>query len=286
VDYNETFAPVVSLTTMRTILALASYHDLELEQMDVVTAFLNGDLNEDIYMSIPEGFRNPSNSNKVCELQKSLYGPKQSPRQWYAKMHSYLVNELGFHSSKNDPCLYVNHNSTSLLLIGLTSQFEMKDLGQARVMLGIEITRDRKNRQLFISQHEYTLSILDRFGMEHSRSVATPMDKPGNSANDNGPAIDAPYRQAIGSLMYLMIGSRPDLAFAVGRLSQYSENPSQENWVAVKRVFRYINGTKDFVTSTEPKTLEFYTTATDLSLLKDTLTQIGPVAVSRGNQQV
>ncbi len=268
VDYNETFAPVVSLTTIRTILALASHYDLELEQMDVVTAFLNGDLHEDIYMTVPDGFKNPSNSNQVCKLQKSLYGLKQSPRQWYAKMHSYLVEELGFQSSKNDPCLYVNHDSASLLLIGLyvddlliagsnkkkihqikkelTSRFEMKDLGAARVMLGIEITRDRANRQLLISQSEYTLTILARFGMENSRSVATPMDRPGSSTTENNSAVAVPYRQAIGSLMYLMIGSRPDIAFAVGRLSQHAEHPSHEHWVSVKRVFRYINGTRDF----------------------------------------
>ena len=268
VDYNETFAPVVSLTTIRTILALASHYDLELEQMDVVTAFLNGDLNEDIYMSIAQGFRNPENSSKVCKLQKSLYGLKQSPRQWYAKMHSYLVSELGFRSSKNDPCLYVKHKNTSLLLIGLyvddlliagsnkneiqvikkelTKRFEMKDLGPARVMLGIEINRNRASRQLFISQSEYTSTILARFRMEKSRDVATPMEKPGSTLESSPAAKDIPYRQAIGSLMYLMIGSRPDLAFAVRKLSQHSENPSHENWIAVKRVFRYINGTKDF----------------------------------------
>ena len=86
VDYNETFAPEVCLTTIRTILALASYHDLELEQMDVVTAFSNSDLEEDIYMSVPDGFKNSPNSTKVCKLLKSLYGLKQSPRQWYVKM--------------------------------------------------------------------------------------------------------------------------------------------------------------------------------------------------------
>ncbi len=236
--------------------------------MDVVTAFLNGDLDQDIFTSIPEGFKNSSNSNKVCKLQKSLYGLKQSPRQWYAKRHSYLVDELGFHSSRNDPCLYVNQKSTYLWLIGLyvddlliagsnqdkireiknelTRRFEMKYLGQSRVTLGIEITADCPNRRLFISQSDYTLSILARFGMENSHSVTTPMEKPGNISEDSTPAVNVPYRQAIGSLMYLMIGSPPDLAFAVGKLSQYSENPSQENWTAVKRVFRYINGTKDF----------------------------------------
>ncbi len=127
-------------------------------------------------------------------------------------MHSYLVNELGFLSSKNDTCLYVNHTSTGLLLIGLyvddplmaesnkdkilqikkelTNRFEMKDLGNASVMLGIEITRNRRNRQLFISQSDYTSAILALFGMENSRSAATLMDKPGNISSQNTPAID------------------------------------------------------------------------------------------------
>ncbi len=122
----------------------------------------------------------------------------------------------------------------------------MKDLGPARVMLGIESTRDRANRQLFISQSEYTPTVLARFGMEKSRDVNTPMEKPGSTSESSPAAEDVPYRQAIGSLMYLIIGSRPNLTFAVGKLSQHSESPSHENWIAVKRVFRYINGTKDF----------------------------------------
>ncbi len=103
----------------------------------------------------------------------------------------------------------------------------MKDLGQAQVMLVIEISRNHTKRQLSISQREYTDSILARFGMEKSRSVATPMGRPGNPSNENVAATNAPYRRAIGSLMYLMIGSRADLGFSVGRLSQYSENPSE-----------------------------------------------------------
>ena len=95
-DYNETFAPVVTLTTIRTILAIVAYHDLELEQVDVVTAFLNGDLKEEIYMAVPEGLKEPSNRNKVCKVPKSLYGLKQSSRQWYAKMHEFLIRQLGF----------------------------------------------------------------------------------------------------------------------------------------------------------------------------------------------
>ncbi len=161
IDYKETYAPVVTLTTVRTILAVVAHLDLELEQMDVVTAFLNGDLKEDIFMAVPEGLKSKTTSGKLCKLRKSLYGLKQSTRQWYAKMHQFLVNELEFKSSPNDPCLYTRHKSSSILLIALyvddiliagsmkaevqsiknrlAARFEMKDLGIARVILGIQI---------------------------------------------------------------------------------------------------------------------------------------------------
>ena len=131
--------------------------------MDVVTAFLYGDLEEEIYMEIPAGFKTPENEGHVCKLLKSLYGLKQAPRQWYAKIHKFLVDELHFKCSKNDPCLYVRHTSASLLIISLyvddlliagsrkseistlkkelSERFEMKDLGPANVMLRIEIKR-------------------------------------------------------------------------------------------------------------------------------------------------
>ncbi len=129
--------------------------DLELEQMDVVTAFLNGDLHEDVYMSVPEGLTSKDNTGKVCKLR---------PRQWYAKIHGFLVNELNFVSNPNDPCLYTRHNASNILIIALyvddlliagnsksdieaikkklSRKFEMKDLGKAKVMLGIQIRRD------------------------------------------------------------------------------------------------------------------------------------------------
>lgn len=265
IDYLETFAPVVKLTTIRTILALTAVHDLECEQMDVTTAFLNGDLNEEIYMQIPEGLRTKDNDGMVCKLEKSLYGLKQSPRQWYAKIHAYLVNELKFKASENDPCLYVRKSESSILIIALYVDdllivgsnkseittlkndlgkiFEMKDLGPASVMLGIEISRDRKNRKLTVNQEHYTNEVLKRFQMENTRSAYTPMDKSiFNQLDDTGepapPSI--PYRQAIGSLIYLVSCTRPDLAFAVRKLSQYLESPLNHHWVAVKRVLRYL----------------------------------------------
>ena len=270
VDYLETFAPVVKLTTIRTMLALAATHDLECEQMDVTTAFLNGDLDEDIYMQIPEGLRNAQNEGMVCKLQKSLYGLKQAPRQWYAKIHHYLVQDLKFLGSPNDPCLYVRKSSEGLLIIALyvddllivgdskteiatlkgelSKRFEMKDLGSASTMLGVEITRDRPNRKLWITQQEYTAEILKRFRMEETRSVSTPMDKSTltelDTSGEQAPE-GTPYRQAIGSLIYLVSCTRPDLAFTVRRLSQYLEKPKQKHWTAVRRALRYLWCTRD-----------------------------------------
>ena len=269
VDYLETFAPVVKLTTIRTLLALAAAFDLECEQMDVVTAFLNGDLEEDIYMEIPEGLRTPENEGMVCKLLKSLYGLKQAPRQWYAKIHQYLLDNLNFSSSDNDPCLYVRNSKSGIVIVALyvddllilgsckseiavikgelSARFEMKDMGAAKVMLGIEITRDRASRKVFIAQQEYITEVLKRFRMESTRTVSTPMDKstlvqldaPGEQVGPN-----VPYRQAIGSLIYLVSCTRPDLAFTVRRLSQYLEKPKQQHWTAVKRVFRYLHSTR------------------------------------------
>ena len=166
--------------------------------------------------------------------------------------------------------MYVRHEASTVLVIAqhvddlliagnckssieaikkeLCRKFEMKDLGAARVMLGIEIKRDRTNRKLFVCQSEYTNEVLDRFGMFDSKHVVTPMDMCYNSLvnQESVPANDVPYRQAIGSLMYLMIGSRPDLACVIGKLSQHAEAPSNYHWSAVKRALRYVNGTRDF----------------------------------------
>jgi len=269
IDYNQTFAPVVKFTTIRLLLALVAAFDLECEQMDVVTAFLNGDLEEDIYMQIPEGLRTAENQELVCKLNKALYGLKQAPRQWYAKIHFYLVNVLEFKSNEHDPCLYIRKTGSSIIIIALyvddlliignsktqiaqlkgefKNRFEMKDLGPATVMLGIQITRDRQNKKLSISQAEYTNYILTRFGMEQSKPISTPMDKNcmkqlENSADDS--PIEAPYREVIGCLIYLVTCTRPDISFAVSKLSQYLQNPKQCHLIAAKRILRYISGTR------------------------------------------
>ncbi len=174
IDFFESFAPVVKMTTVRTILALVACADLECEQMNVVTDFPCGDIGEDILVEVADGFKNQNRANMVCKLQKSLYGLNQAPRKWYAKIHNFLVEELEATSSASDPCLYVRLKSSRILIIALyvddlliagsskseiaaikgefRKRFEMKDLGLAKVMLGLEIKRAPFNRRLFLSQ--------------------------------------------------------------------------------------------------------------------------------------
>lgn len=250
-----------------------AHFDFECEQMDVVTAFLYGELEEDIFIEIPEVFRNENTSKMVCKLLKAVYGLKQAPKQWYHKIHTFLVDVLGFRASQNDPCVYILHRSSSFLVIAIyiddllmigsekleidelkdafKKKFEMKDLGSAKVMLGLEITRQRNDRNLFLTQKSYIESVLTKFGMDMFKTVQKPMLKlkssRGNSqAMYDRPSRDVPYRQAIGCLMYAMIGTRPDIAFAIGALSQHLEAPREYHWIAVKRILRYLNGTKAY----------------------------------------
>lgn len=269
VDYELTFAPVVKLTTLRMLLAIVAAEDLELHQMDVKTAFLYGELEEDIFMEQPEGFVDEKYPDHVCKLQKALYGLKQAPRRWYAKIHTFL-SELGFQSCAYDPCFYVKRSKDGVLLISLyvddlliggthledvvwlkgemCKRFEMKDCGEAQVCLGLEISRQRAEKVLNLGQSRYAEKVLARFGMANCKPVSTPMDVQVDSSMLNTDECDPTlYRQAIGSLMYLMIGSRPDIAFAVGRLSQYMEKPTTALWTCVKRIMRYIRGTSNFV---------------------------------------
>lgn len=268
-DYYHTFAPVVKFTTIRILLGMVAAFDLECEQMDVVTAFLNGDLEENIFMNIPEGLRTVQNEGKVCKLNKALYGLKQAPRQWYRKIHDYLVEVLKFSGSMNDPCLYIKKTTSKILIIALyvddlliigncekeiirikeefKTRFEMKDLGAVEIILGMQITRDRPNRRLHVSQNEYLEHVLERFGMAESKPVSTPIERalakvPIESDEKLEPNI--PYRQAVGSLIYLVTGTRPDIAFAVSQVSKFLESPHNVHWAGVKRIMRYLAGTR------------------------------------------
>ena len=274
IDYQETYAPVAKFTTLRILLSLVSENDWELEGMDVKTAFLHSELAETIFMKIPEGIQPKGGGNlsrMACRLIKTIYGLKQSPRAWYGKIHSFFI-ENGFIRSEEDHSFYV-HESRSLIILlyvddmvlaasshesilwakaALRKNFQMTDLGELTTFIGVEIFRNRAQRTLKASQGSYIGRILKDHGMEWCASVATPVD-PGVrlskteedfASNPTNEANRQQYQSAVGSLMYAMLGMRPDIAYAVGIVSQYCTNPNQHHWTAVKRIFRYLAGTR------------------------------------------
>ncbi|CAN6457819.1 unnamed protein product [Victoria cruziana] len=269
IDYEETYYPVAKFTSIRIILAIAAFYDLDIWQMDVKTAFLNGDLNETIFMTQPKGFIS-QDSNKVCRLKKSLYGLKQSPRQWYFAFHKAII-KLGYSPNQLDQCVYMWNSGSNFCLLSLyvddilltrndtemitntkkwlNKNFEMKDMGEASYILGIKISRDRNARTLRLSQENYIDQILRKFGMADCKPVNTPIAKGTILSKDDCPAkgkmLNIPYAQAVGSLMYLMLGTRPDISFAIGLVSRYQSNPDWHHWQVVKRIFRYLKGTRD-----------------------------------------
>ena len=258
------------------MLALAVQSDWEVEQMDVKTAFLNGQLEETIYMTQPEGFKVESRDGElVCLLKRSLYGLKQSPRQWYKKFNS-VVTKVGYTRSNYDTCLYyANLNSESatflliyvddMLIMGkdrqqisrlkgiLKGEFEMKDLGAARRILGIDIVRNRMKNSLVLSQESYLKKIIQKFKMGDSKEVNVPLAGHFVFSTDQSPKTDeerkkmenVPYAEAIGSVMYTMISTRPDIAYAVSVLSRYMSEPGEEHWKGIKWLLRYLKGTSN-----------------------------------------
>ena len=272
IDYNETFAPTVRYTTLRVLLALACYHDLEVEQFDVVSAFLNADVQETIYMHQPEGYQQFDSKGRklVCKLNRALYGIKQAPRAWNVCVSDWLEN-YGFTQSRVDPGIYTNIVNGHLyvlaiyvddcLLIGrggsfvidfkkdFSTEFKIEDLGPVSWLLGCSIERNRKLRTLCIRQRQYIVDILEMFNMSDCISVGTPMTtKPPQVDNPNDPIKDdasRPYAQLVGKLLYLANCTRPDIAAATSHLSRFMSKPTHSHWVQAKRVLRYSNGSKD-----------------------------------------
>ena len=276
-DYTDTFAPVAKFNSLRSLLALVCENDWELEGMDVKTAFFYSELEETVFMEIPEGLhtdiaaQNKDTAQRVvCRLTKSIYGLKQSPRTWYGKINKFFIDH-GFQRSEHDHNVYIHTIFKLILLLYvddlvitsptmhdvswiqtlLHEEFEMTDLGPLTSFLGMEIRRTRPNRTLHLSQTQYITTILERHGMSASAPVSTPAD-PHIRLLKSPPEVQAEsincqrYQSAVGSLMYAMIGTRPDLAFAVSAVSQHSTNPGPTHWTAVRRIFRYLSGTKTF----------------------------------------
>lgn len=273
IDYSETFAPVVKYVTIRCLLAISAVMDYEIQQMDVKAAFLNGDLEEEIYMQQPEGYVLMDDQQKVWRLRKALYGLKQAPRSWYNKLDQCL-DELGLCRAQADQSVYVKRCNGDVLIIAiyvddmllagnniemindvkkkLSDRFDMKDLGDVHWILGMEVVRDRRQKSISLNQCKYIETVLERYGMESCKTVSTPMDinakfptaKEHENVESKVDLGNIPYQSVVGSLMYAMVATRPDIAYGVGVLSRYIKDPNAQHWIAAKRILRYLQGTK------------------------------------------
>lgn len=269
IDYEEVYSPVVRYASIRFIIALAVKNGLKINQMDAITAFLQGDLTESIYMAQPEGFND--GSNRVCKLKKAIYGLKQSGRVWNEKL-TKMLKSYGLIKSSNDPCVFYtadlslivtiyvddflifwkNQNTLDELKEALCNAFKMKDLGAATSCIGIHITYECEG--IALDQKAYISEVIQRFGMADSNPIATPSDlnqklsvtmSPTNEEEKQAMA-EIPYQSLVGCLLFIAQGTRPDIAFAVNDVSRFNSNYGRPHWTAVKRILRYLKGTLDY----------------------------------------
>ena len=269
IDYEETFSPVVRFESVRTVIALAVQDKLKLHQMDVTTAFLNGELKEQVYMKQPEGYVEEGKEGLVCKLRRSIYGLKQSPRCWNVALDSQL-KRMGFTQTTGDPCLYVSTEGEpfivavyvdDVLLAGksdrrikevkcaLSSQFNVKDMGELKYFLGVKVVQDIPGGTIWMGQPSYTETVLREFSMVDAKAVKTPMNSSVklSKATENSRSVDAErYQSAVGKLLYLSTRTRPDIAFAVCNVAKYTANPTEDHWKAVKHILRYLAGTVNY----------------------------------------
>ncbi|XP_078444348.1 alpha/beta-Hydrolases superfamily protein isoform X1 [Wolffia australiana] len=265
VDYNETFAPVAKLNTVRVLIALAAMFDWKLYQYDVKNAFLHGELKEEVFMAPPPGYRLSHNSGDVYHLKKSLYGLKQSPRAWFGRF-STVILAVGFFQSEGDHTLFIKHGKDGKITIlivyvddiiitgddhieiqnleqHLSSSFDIKALGQMTYFLGIEVAYSRSG--IVLSQHKYILDLLRETGKLDCRPAATPVDnnvKLKAEQDDKDALVNkTSFQRLIGKLLYLN-HTRPDIAFAVNSLSQFMNDPRESHQNAADRILAYLKG--------------------------------------------
>jgi hypothetical protein len=268
IDYDETFSPVVRFSSIRLLLTFAVQRDMLIHQMDAVTAFLNGKLDEEIYMEQPDGYIKPGQEQLVCKLKRSLYGLKQSPRCWNKAFQEYM-GCIGFAQSAADPCVYIKIANVltivavyvdDLIVISETAeemekikkelavQFKMKDMGELHYCLGMSIEQDKEQNSIKLHQKEYICSMIEKYGLSEANPVSTPVDvnvklvKDDEISKEVDPKL---YQSMVGSLLYAAMTTRPDIAYAVGVVSKFNSKPSEAHLTAVKRILRYLKGTAD-----------------------------------------
>ncbi|GJY61534.1 retrovirus-related pol polyprotein from transposon TNT 1-94 [Tanacetum coccineum] len=263
IDFEESFAPVARIEAIRIFIANAATKNMIIYQMDVKTAFLNGDLQEEVFVSQPEGFEDQENPTHVYRLKKALYGLKQAPRAWYDTLSKFLLAN-NFFKGAVDPTLFTRKSGKHILLVQIyvddiifastdhnachifskemNSKFQMSMMGQMSFFLGLQVSQSP--RGIFINQAKYALETLKKYGMDLSDPVDTPMvDRLKLDEDLMGIPVDQTrFRGMVGSLMYLT-ASRPDLVFAVCMCARYQAKPTKKHFEAIKRVFRYLKGT-------------------------------------------
>ena len=266
IDYDEVFAPVARLETIRLIISLAAQNKWKIHQMDVKSAFLNGVLEEEVYIQQPSGYEVKGHEDKVLKLKKALYGLKQAPRAWNNRIDKYF-KENGFTKCPHEHALYIKFKDGDVLIVclyvddliftgnnpsffeefkkAMAKEFEMTDIGLMAYYLGIEVKQNEDG--IFISQESYAREILKKFKLDDCNPISTPVECGVKlSKHDEAEKVDPTlFKSLVGSLRYLTC-TRPDILYAVGLVSRYMENPITTHFKAAKRILRYIKGTIDF----------------------------------------
>jgi hypothetical protein len=254
IDFNEVFAPVSKHSTLRALLSVVAAEDLELIQLDVKLAFLNGELEEDIYMQQPPTYE--QGSGMVCHLQRALYGLRQAPRAWNLRFRKELA-ALGFRQTQSDPSLFVKGSGVDAIYLlvyvddmliaargdlasgvydAIKKLFTVRNLGDATYFLGMHIARNRAARIIKLSQEQLTLNLLEKFSMSDAKPRRTPIPT-GTRLTAEGDRLDTalfPYGALVGSLLYLASCTRPDIAFAANSLARYMAKPTEQHWLVAK----------------------------------------------------
>ncbi|PIL37704.1 hypothetical protein GSI_01398 [Ganoderma sinense ZZ0214-1] len=269
-DFDKIFSPVVRFETVRLIMALAALEDWHISGLDVCSAYLYGKLDEEIYLEQPEGFRIPGSEHKVFRLKRALYGLKQAGLAWWRTL-SESMKLMGYKRLTNDAGLYIykRHSDGELVVVivyvddalfcgrdkklvallkaRFMKKWECHDLGDAKEFLRMRITRI--GRKIFLDQRAYLEKVLDRCGMTNARPALTPLPAgyiPAPNTGQATPELRSRYQKVIGSLLYLMLGTRPDLAFAVTKLAQHAANPTEDHLSKALHICRYLVGTKNY----------------------------------------
>jgi len=288
-DYTETFAPTPRPPALRATFAIAAIENLELHSMDVTAAFLNGDLDEEIYMRLPEGMKPDS----VVKLQASIYGLKQGARQWLIKLHS-ILSSMGFECVKVEQACWtygkdethiiipthiddMTTTAKSLKLVQwvkqeLAKHVKIRDLGETKFILGVEVIRDRKRRAIGLTQRQYIEETLKMFGLESCSPVATPLDPHYKFSMQSTASPEeimlmskVPFATLLGRWAYLCNWTRPDAQYACSLLARAQKDPKPEHWKALKHLSRYLAGTRDMmlIYAPDPNATELFTPYSD-----------------------